>query len=113
MFCTQCGVELRDQDCFCSQCGRRAKPEAPADGYERLMRDTEHKKIAGVCAGLARYLRTDPVLIRLIFLVAALSTGIGFIAYIVAWIVMPKDKKWMRLPATGPGYGEAITARNP
>ena len=113
MFCTQCGSELREQDCYCSQCGRRLKPEVPPSMRERLMRDMQHKKIAGVCAGLARYFDVDVVLVRLIFLVLALSTGIGFIAYIVAWIVMPKDTQYLRLPEAGPGYGAAITARNP
>jgi phage shock protein C len=113
MFCTQCGSQLREQDCYCSQCGRRLKPESPPATSERLMRDTEHKKIAGVCAGLARYFDVDPVLVRLVFLVLAFSTGIGFIAYIVAWIVMPKDTSWLRLPAAGPGYGATVTARNP
>jgi phage shock protein C len=113
MFCTQCGAELRDQDNYCSQCGRRLKPEVPPAPSERLMRDTQHKKIAGVCAGLARYFNVDPVLVRLVFLVLALSTGIGFIGYIVGWIVMPKDTGWLRLPAAGPDYGAPITARNP
>ena len=113
MFCTQCGSELRDQDLFCSQCGRPLKPESVPAVTEQLMRDMQNKKIAGVCAGLARYFRVDPVLVRLIFLVLALSTGIGFIAYIIGWIVMPKDTGWKRLPAAGPNYGAAITARNP
>jgi len=113
MFCTQCGSELREQDCYCSQCGRRLKPEAQPAMRERLMRDMQHKKIAGVCAGMAVYFDVDVVLVRLIFLVMALSTGIGFIAYIVAWIIMPKDTKWLRLPTGGPDYGAAIAARNP
>ena len=113
MFCTQCGSELREQDVYCSQCGHRLKPDAPPTARERLMRDTQHKKIAGVCAGLARYFDVDPVLVRLIFLVLALSTGIGFIAYIVGWIVMPKDTGWRQLPAAGPSYGAEMMTRNP
>ena len=102
MFCTQCGNELRDPDRFCSQCGRRLKPDAPPSPQERLMRDTQNKKIAGVCAGLARYFDVDVVLIRVIFLVLAFATGIGFIAYVIAWIVMPKDTKLQRLVPSGP-----------
>jgi len=112
MFCTQCGADLRDQDSYCAQCGRRAKPELPLAASERLTRDMSRKKIAGVCSGLARYMNVDPVLVRLIFLVLALSTGIGFIAYIVGWIVMPKEPVLM-LPAATPGYGPAMTVRNP
>jgi phage shock protein PspC (stress-responsive transcriptional regulator) len=75
------------------------------------MRDTRNKKIAGVCAGMARYFDVDPVLVRVIFLVLAVTTGIGFIAYVVAWIVMPKDTRWMVAgPTTAP---DAITAGNP
>jgi phage shock protein C len=113
MFCTQCGAELREHDRYCSQCGRPLKPEVTPDGRERLMRDMQHKKIAGVCAGLAVYFGVDAVLVRLIFLVLAFSTGIGFIAYIIGWIVMPKDTGCRRLPAAGTGYGAVVTARNP
>jgi phage shock protein C len=111
MFCTQCGVELRAEDVYCSQCGHRLKAEAPRPASERLMRDMGNKKIAGVCAGLARYIGTDPVLVRVIFLVLAFATGIGFIAYIVGWIIMPKDTT-SSLPAVSPDYSPAVTARN-
>lgn len=50
------------------------------------------KKIAGVCAGFARYFEVDVTLMRVLWLVVALFTGIGFIAYIVAWIAMPRDE---------------------
>jgi phage shock protein PspC (stress-responsive transcriptional regulator) len=56
-----------------------------------LTRDLQNKKIAGVCAGFARYMDVDPVLVRVIWLALAFGTGIGFIGYVVAWIVMPKD----------------------
>jgi phage shock protein C len=51
----------------------------------------QNKKIAGVCAGFARYLDIDVTLVRIILLVLAFGAGVGFIAYLVAWIVMPKD----------------------
>jgi phage shock protein C len=91
MYCTQCGTELRDQDRYCCQCGRRLKADVPPGPAERLRRDIVNKKIAGVCAGIARYFGVDAILVRLIFLVLAFSTGVGFIAYVVCWIVMPKD----------------------
>jgi len=51
------------------------------------------KKIAGVCAGFARYAGMDVTLTRVLWLIVAFCTGgIGFIAYIVAWIVMPRDE---------------------
>ncbi|MDQ6707644.1 MAG: PspC domain-containing protein [Acidobacteriota bacterium] len=56
-----------------------------------LSRPMDQKKIAGVCAGFARYFDCDVTLMRVLWLVVAFGTGIGFIAYLVAWIAMPKD----------------------
>jgi phage shock protein C len=43
-----------------------------------------------VCGGLAEYFGLDPVIVRLIFVLVTLTTGIGFIVYPVLWLVMPK-----------------------
>ena len=67
-----------------------------------LTRDRWNKKIAGVCAGFARYLDVDPVLIRIVWLALAFGTGIGFIGYAIAWIVMPKDP--LPMVPEAPGY---------
>jgi phage shock protein PspC (stress-responsive transcriptional regulator) len=37
-----------------------------SDEYKRLYRNTEDRIVAGVCAGLAKYFKTDPVFIRLL-----------------------------------------------
>ncbi|MCU0228926.1 MAG: PspC domain-containing protein [Bryobacterales bacterium] len=65
-----------------------------------LSRPLWEKKIGGVCAGFARYLNVDVTLVRIVWLVTALATGIGFIAYLIAWIAMPKEPR-MLLPADG------------
>ena len=72
----------------------------PRPVSHNLTRDMRNKKIAGVCAGFARYLEVDVVLVRVLWLALALCTGVGFIAYLVAWIVMPKE--WV--PAAAPEY---------
>ena len=99
MFCTQCGTQLGDKDRFCSQCARPTG-QGVQPGVERklLMRDRQNKKIAGVCAGFGRYLDVDPVLIRIVWLALAFGTGIGFVAYLIAWIVMPKDPDGIAMP---------------
>jgi phage shock protein C len=105
MFCTKCGVQLRDDDRFCSRCGQRTavgNTEAPP---RTLMLDKRNKKIAGVCAGLARYLDTDVTLIRVLWLAIAITTGVGFIAYLAAWIVIPSDDAWETRPAFTPSPG--------
>lgn len=55
---------------------------------KRLYRDTKEGKLGGVCAGIGDYFNLDPVLIRLAFLLL-IFTG-GFIAYLIAWIIVPE-----------------------
>ena len=56
----------------------------------RLVRPSQGNWIAGVCAGLADRFGISRTVVRLGFLIFGL-VGAGEIAYIVAWIVMPKD----------------------
>jgi len=91
MFCTRCGNELREQDRFCSVCGAASAPGfIPSHAEARLSRPMSEAKVAGVCAGFARYFGVDVTLIRIIWAASMLS-GFGIVAYIVAWILMPKD----------------------
>lgn len=91
MYCTKCGFELRDSDSFCSQCGIRTATREQQEKPQILMLDKRNKKIAGVCAGFARYFGMDLVLMRVLWLGIALCTGVGFIVYLAAWIVIPSD----------------------
>lgn len=56
---------------------------------KKLQRDTQHKVIGGVCAGLANYFGTDASLIRLLFAFMILFAGTGIGLYLILWIVMP------------------------
>ncbi|HUP03161.1 MAG TPA: PspC domain-containing protein [Bryobacteraceae bacterium] len=91
MFCTQCGQELKADDRFCSRCGRRTAMAAAESASRPLLLDKQNKKIAGVCAGFARYFGVDVSLMRVIWLAAAITAGIGFLAYLAAWIIVPSD----------------------
>ena len=95
MYCTGCGAALEDAQRFCPACGKPAAPDAAAPlaskPRKRLVRVLKDKKIAGVCAGFARYMDVDATLVRIIWLLVALAAGTGFIAYLVAWIAMPKE----------------------
>ena len=57
---------------------------------KKLHRFPEDRKIAGVCAGLGDYFDLDPVLFRLFFLVSLLFGGLGALAYLVLWIMVPE-----------------------
>lgn len=97
MYCTQCGTQMNDDTRFCGQCGKSAggpTPGAEKPSYQtqpRLTRDMTNKKIAGVCAGLARHLDWDVTLVRVLFLACVVLHGFGLVAYIIAWICMPRD----------------------
>ena len=57
----------------------------------RLYRDTEHGLVAGVCAGIADYLGTERIVIRLAFIVALVLFIVpAVIAYVVLAIALPK-----------------------
>lgn len=50
-------------------------------------RASSDKWIAGVCGGLARYFGIDPMLMRILWIVGTIITGvlIGVIAYVLFW----------------------------
>jgi phage shock protein PspC (stress-responsive transcriptional regulator) len=58
---------------------------------KRLTRSTNNQMIAGVAAGIANYFSIDPTIVRLIFVVTALTGGPGILAYLIMWVLMPED----------------------
>jgi phage shock protein C len=57
-----------------------------------LYRSVKDRKIAGVAGGIGEYLEIDPAIVRLVWLLAIFFGGAGFLAYIIAWIVIPEEK---------------------
>ncbi|MCX6808476.1 MAG: PspC domain-containing protein [Candidatus Berkelbacteria bacterium] len=57
---------------------------------KKLYRSCHDRILGGVAGGLGQYFETDPSIIRLIFLIL-LFTGVGFLFYLIAWIVIPLD----------------------
>jgi phage shock protein PspC (stress-responsive transcriptional regulator) len=107
MFCTSCGTNIDNQGNFCPQCGQQTPQGAQARyqstygyGARRLTRLAYDKKIGGVCSGLAKYFDADPTLVRLVVLTLAIVTGgLGFLAYLAAWIIMPVEYAAPGLPS--------------
>ena len=58
---------------------------------KKLYRSATDKKLAGVCAGVAKYLNMDPTVIRVIWAVLSLFAFVGVIAYIICALVIPEE----------------------
>jgi len=55
------------------------------------MRTDDDRMIGGVCGGLARHFRVDPVLTRLAFVVLTLYGGAGPLIYLLLLFLMPVE----------------------
>jgi phage shock protein PspC (stress-responsive transcriptional regulator) len=68
-----------------------AEAVAPARP-SRLRRSAANRQIAGVCGGLAEFLRVDATALRLLWAVLTILPGAilgGVLAYLIAWLIMP------------------------
>jgi phage shock protein C len=105
MFCNQCGNTLEEHFRYCSKCGTATESASRTTlGWrDRLTRPREGIKIAGVCAGVARYLDLDVTLVRIVWLLLAILPPVpGFLAYLVCWIIMEKDPLPVRQESPSP-----------
>ncbi|MDD1704938.1 MAG: PspC domain-containing protein [Methanoregula sp.] len=60
---------------------------------ERLYRSKKERILGGVCGGIGKYSDVDPNVVRLILIVLTLlSIGVGVIAYIIAWLLVPEEE---------------------
>lgn len=74
---------------------------------KRLLRDPDNSIIAGICSGLAAYFDIDPNIVRMVFVILIFFSGLGFVLYLVLWLLVPvaksnSDKLLMR--------GQPVTA---
>jgi phage shock protein C len=94
MYCGNCGNALEDHFRYCSGCGAptvNAAAAPPPRGYG-FTRPREGNKLAGVCAGIARYLDLDVTLVRIVWLIMVFyPPAPGVLAYLICWILMPLD----------------------
>jgi len=97
MICPNCQKDIAVGSKFCYNCGAKqpetaasVPPPPPVYPRKRLVRSTNDRKVAGVCAGLADYFDIDPIIIRVLWIVAFLCAGTGLLAYIILWIAVPE-----------------------
>jgi len=72
--------------------GPSARDKFSAPGYHRMYRDTDHRIIGGVCSGMAAYWDLEPWIMRVIFVILAISGGLGILLYLILYIVLPEAK---------------------
>jgi len=94
MYCNYCGKLIQDDAAVCAYCGVRIGASL---ARTKLVRPRLGRKIAGVCQGFSEYFDIDVTVVRVVWLITAIMTGIGFIPYIIAWIVIPEEP--LLLPA--------------
>jgi phage shock protein C len=70
---------------------RELKPKSSM--VKRLYRSSENRVLGGVCGGLGEYFNIDPVIIRLLFILFSFAYGIGILAYLIAWMIIPNPNK--------------------
>jgi phage shock protein C len=93
MYCTQCDKQLDPTSRFCSACGATFSAPPPPGAYPapgQLTRPRNNRVIAGVCAGFALHYGWDLTLVRVLTALLALFTGVGAVAYLIAWLIIPE-----------------------
>ena len=103
IYCRNCGKELGTEARFCPVCGAPvyAVPAAAYVAPSRLIRPRAGRMAAGVCQGLANAYLWDVTWVRVItVLLTVFGGGMGLIAYVIFWIVMPEEP--LALPPVTP-----------
>ena len=90
-------------------------PPAYGPPRRKLFRSRTDRVFSGVCGGIGRHYDIDPVLLRILVVVASVFTGGVFVlAYVLAWIFIPEEPAYIAVPMPGapvaPGQPVAYAA---
>jgi phage shock protein PspC (stress-responsive transcriptional regulator) len=58
---------------------------------KRLYRSRDERVIWGICGGMAKYFNTDPVIVRVLWVLSIFLCGLGILAYIILRFVIPLE----------------------
>ena len=83
--------ENEENDTTDAETIRAEENKAETTPANRLHKSRTNKQIAGVCGGIAEYLRVDPSIVRLVTIVLMLGWGSGLLAYIICAIIIPEE----------------------
>jgi phage shock protein PspC (stress-responsive transcriptional regulator) len=77
----------------------------------RLRRTRTNAVLGGVCAGIARSAGLDPLLLRIaVVAVTVLTGGAGLLAYLAAWVLIPREAAPDVLPPGADRPGPPLAA---
>ncbi|MDW8108069.1 MAG: PspC domain-containing protein [Candidatus Kryptonium sp.] len=75
--------------------GSEVKSQGEKEGNEsvkRLYKSRKNRMIFGVCGGLGEYLNTDPTVVRILWVILAISSlGIAILLYLIMAIIVPEE----------------------
>lgn len=84
-------------------------PPPPPSGRPPLVRRSDDRILGGVASGIADWLDIDTTIVRIGFVVLGVMNGIGVIAYLAGWLLIPEDTD---PAATAARHGRAAPARS-
>jgi phage shock protein C len=60
---------------------------------DRLYRSSTQRMLGGVCGGLGEYFAIDPTLVRIVYILVTVATGLlpGAGLYVVLWLIVPSE----------------------
>ena len=82
---------------------------SPQPTARRVTRSRTDRVFGGVCGGLGRYFGVDPVLLRVAAVALALSGGLGLLAYLIGWAVIPEDPQGTQPLPPGPANNHGVS----
>ena len=58
----------------------------------RLQKSGRNRILFGVAGGIAEYLRMDPVIVRVLFILLVFANGVGVVIYLILALLMPRPE---------------------
>ena len=68
------------------------EPEPEEEMQNKIYRKWDDRMIAGVCSGIAQYLKWDVSFIRIAFVIMAFTGGVGIVLYAIFWFMFPNEE---------------------
>ena len=66
---------------------------AEAGSVEHLYRSATQRMLAGICGGLGEYFEIDPTIVRIVYVLVTIATGLllGLVLYLAFWLIIPTE----------------------